>query len=185
MQTDAVWAATWGENEKKAQCFYYAVISAVRREAPLRRELSTPWIPEGRDHTSLMRFWNDMCQFKWTVFHSTERAKTKLGVSEDRFPPLSSPSNLFMFLLCFWMVLKSGDILHRSSGLISLPPPSVFRESSLSSSAGPEGVLCPAGGWEGRWGIRTRRCVCHYYYYYYAEGHTLQAVLVLSFLFSP
>lgn len=99
-----------------------------------------------------------MCQFKWTVFHSTERAKTKLGVSEDRFPPLSSPSNLFMFLLCFGMVLKSGDILHRSSGLISLPPPSVFRESSLSSSAGPEGVLCPAGGWEGRWGIRTRRC---------------------------
>lgn len=140
----------------------------------LKVVITPPWCASGM-----------MCQFKWTVFHSTERAKTKLGVSEDRFPPLSSPSNLFMFLLCFWMVLKSGDILHRSSGLISLPPPSVFRESSLSSSAGPEGVLCPAGGWEGRWGIRTRRCVCHYYYYYYAEGHTLQAVLVLSFLFSP
>lgn len=104
MQTDAVWAATWGENEKKAQCFYYAVISAVRREAPLRRELSTPWIPEGRDHASLMRFWNDMCQFKWTVFHSTERPKTKLGVSEDRVLPLSSP-----FLFTVSALLLNGS----------------------------------------------------------------------------
>lgn len=35
-------------NGKRAQCFHYAVISAVRREAPLRSGLSSPWIPEGR-----------------------------------------------------------------------------------------------------------------------------------------
>lgn len=45
--TDAVGCDVRGK-WKRAQCFHYAVLSAVMREAPPRRGLSSQWIPEGR-----------------------------------------------------------------------------------------------------------------------------------------
>lgn len=96
----------------------------------------------------------------------------KLGVSENRFPPLSSPFP-FMFLLCFWMVLKSIPIFRNGCsvtfytdpvGLSVFPHPLCSGRAACQAALGQKVFSAQQGGGKGGGGLGPGG-VGHYYYY--------------------